>query len=188
VSVPPLRFEEVYAAHADFVWRSALRLGVTEHSVEDVVQEVFLTVYRRLPEFEGRSQVRTWLFGILLHVVRAHRRTLRRKGRFFGLGGAAPIEPEALPLPEHQGPEVLTEQAQAARILRHLLGGLDEDKRALFVMVELEEVSVVDAAEVLGWNLNTAHARLRAARRDFERLAAQVRASLEAREKGGRHG
>ncbi|MGE3634951.1 MAG: RNA polymerase sigma factor, partial [Sandaracinaceae bacterium] len=77
---PSVRLEEIYDACFDFVWRSARRMGVAEAHADDVVQEVFLVAHRRLADFEGRSSVRTWLFGILLRVVSDHRRTLRRKG------------------------------------------------------------------------------------------------------------
>ncbi|MBX3231976.1 MAG: sigma-70 family RNA polymerase sigma factor [Labilithrix sp.] len=167
-----LEFDQVYETHADFVWRSARRLGVVEDAVEDVVQEVFLTVHRRLAQFAGRSQLRTWIFGILLHVVRAHRRTHRRKGRFFH---GEEVGPETLSLPAQEGPEALTERAQAARMLQRLLDGLEQEKREVFVLVELEGFSVAEAAEILGTNVNTTHGRLRAARKEFERLAARVR-------------
>src|SRR5580765_6751726 len=80
-SVEPraLTFAEVYEAHFAFVWRSVRRLGVDDAAVDDVVQETFVIVHRRLQEFEARSSLKTWLFGILLRVVRDHRRTLRRK-------------------------------------------------------------------------------------------------------------
>src|SRR5207237_991026 len=72
-------FAAVYDEHFDFVWRSARRLGVPEASLDDVAQDVFVTVYRRLPEFEGRSQLKTWIFGILRHTISDLRRGQRRK-------------------------------------------------------------------------------------------------------------
>lgn len=169
---PPPAFDAVYEDHADFVWRSARRLGIAPDAIEDVAQEVFLTVHRRLAHFEGRSQLRTWIFGILLHVVRAHRRSHRRKSRFFH---GSEVEPETLTVPAQDGPEGLTERAQAARILQQLLDGLDRDKREIFVLVELESFSVAEAAEVLDLNINTTHGRLRAARKEFEVLASRLR-------------
>src|ERR1700683_1529789 len=77
-SAPP-SFDQVYEEHFDFVWRSAKRLGVHDGAVDDVVQETFLVVQRRLPEFEGRSSPNTWVFGIVLRVARDHRRKVRRK-------------------------------------------------------------------------------------------------------------
>ena len=75
----PYTFAEVYDATFAFVWRSALRLGAPALTVDDVVQETFVIVHRRLGEFEGRSSLKTWLFGILRNVVRAHRRSLLAK-------------------------------------------------------------------------------------------------------------
>jgi RNA polymerase sigma factor (sigma-70 family) len=74
-----VRVEDVYEAHVDFVWRTARRLGVREQYLDDVVQEVFVVVQRRLNEFEGRSEVKTWLFGITRRVARAHFRQNARR-------------------------------------------------------------------------------------------------------------
>src|SRR6185436_2589400 len=73
-----LSFEEIYEEHLAFVWRSLRRLGVREAGLDDAVQEVFLVAYRRLPAFEGRSSLKTWMFGIVLRVARTFRRTAQR--------------------------------------------------------------------------------------------------------------
>ena len=72
-------FARVYQEYFGFVWRNALSLGVRASALDDVTQEVFVIVHRRLGEFEGRSSFRTWLSGIVLNVVRHHRRSLARK-------------------------------------------------------------------------------------------------------------
>ncbi len=164
-----LRLEEIYESCFDFVWRSARRMGVAEASVDDVVQEVFLVAHRRLADFEGRSSIKTWLFSILLRVVSDHRRTLRRKG------GLAPLPP-TLVADEADCPAGKTEQREAVRVLHSLLATLDEDKRAVFVLAELEQLTAPEIADALGVNLNTVYSRLRAARRDFERALERHRA------------
>ena len=63
----------MYAETFPSVWRTARRLGVVESAVDDVVQEVFVTVYRRLDQFEGRCALKTWVFGILMRVVNNYR-------------------------------------------------------------------------------------------------------------------
>ena len=63
-------YEQVYETNFDFVWRNARRLGLSDGVVDDVVQDVFLVVHRRLAEFQARSSIRTWLFGILLKVAK----------------------------------------------------------------------------------------------------------------------
>src|SRR6186713_2887600 len=72
-SSPPA-FAEVYESCAKLVWRNLRRLGVPEAALEDAAQDVFLVVHRRLSEFEGRSTLRTWIFGIVLRVAARHRR------------------------------------------------------------------------------------------------------------------
>src|SRR5215468_7847468 len=72
-------FEELYDAHVEFLWRNARRLGVGEDAVDDVLQQVFLVVHRRLPEVTMTGSEKAWLFGVLLRVVRDHKRSLRRK-------------------------------------------------------------------------------------------------------------
>ncbi len=153
-------FHEIYDTHFDFVWRSARRLGVAESSLEDVVQDSFLTAYRRLDSFEGRSSLRTWLFGILLRTVRDHRRRLRRK----------PSEPlQREPVADvDSNPLEHAARAQAARVVQAVLDGLDEARREVFVMAELEQLSAPEIADALGINVNTVYSRLRAARKAFD--------------------
>lgn len=165
----PPKFEVVYDEWFDFVWRSARRLGVAESSVDDVVQEVFLVVHRRLPDFEGRSSVKTWLFAIVLRVVSDYRRTLRRKGGLSELPDEPIDDRSASPAAE-------AERAQAVRLLHQLLDELDDDKRTVFVLAELEQMSAPEISEIVGCPLNTVYSRLRAAREAFERALSRYRA------------
>lgn len=161
-------FEEIYASCFDFVWRSARRLGVHEGAIDDVVQDVFLVLHRRRADFEGRSSLRTWAFSVLLRVVSEHRRTQRRKSPGHRAADEGePVDPDAL-ADRGSGPHEKAVRAQARSVLSELLDELSDERRAIFVLVELEEMSVVDAAEAVSANVNTAHARLRAAREDFE--------------------
>ena len=164
-------FEAIYDTHFDYAWRSLARLGVPEASLEDAAQDLFVVVHRRLREFEGRSSLRTWLFGIALRVAGDYRRRVHRKG------GLAPLE---IDVPD-RGPSPLdfAEQAQATALLYQLLDELDFDHRAIFVTVELENRSVVEAAESLALNPNTASARLRAARQAFNKAVARLQARQE---------
>src|SRR3954466_4042923 len=73
----PPAFQEVFVSHGRFVWRTLRYLGVAEADLEDVCQEVFLVVHRRLAEFEGRSSVRTWVYGIALRVASDYRKRAR---------------------------------------------------------------------------------------------------------------
>jgi len=163
-------YEEIYREHFDFVWRNVRRLGVPEASADDAVQDVFVVVHRRLAEFEGRSSIRTWLFGILARVARDHRRTQARQ-TIKTVAMAAEAGPEPAPTPAD-----LAVRREAAQILEELLGQIDDEKREIFVLVELEQMSVADVADALSLNVNTTHARLRAARQQFEAAVARFRA------------
>lgn len=162
-------FDAVYDEHASFVWRTARRLGVSESSLDDVFQEIFLVVHRRLPEFEGRSSIRTWLFAITLHVVRRHRRTMQRKPRNLTPDG----EMDAVPESDRQGPHETAAKREAVRVLHELLDQLDDEKREVFVLAELEQVPASEIGAALGINVNTVHSRLRAARQAFEQALAR---------------
>ncbi|WP_437730556.1 RNA polymerase sigma factor [Sorangium sp. So ce1335] len=172
---PPPCFEALYDEHFAFVWRSLRRLGVTDAALDDAVQDVFLVVHRRLAEFEGRSSMKTWLFGIVLRVARTYRRAALRRGP-RGHAAEAPADPEAVAGPETDQPDARTEQAEAVRILHELLDDLDEEKREVFVLAELEQMTAPAIAEVAGINVNTVYSRLRAARHDFEQAVLRHRA------------
>jgi RNA polymerase sigma-70 factor, ECF subfamily len=178
--VPPgttarLSFDEVYEAHFNFVWRSARRLGVYDGAIDDVVQETFLVVHRRLADFEGRSAVKTWLFGILIRVTRDHRRHLRRKAP-HSMRPEAPTDPDALTAGSEHGPHERAAKTEAVEALHAILDELDDDKREAFILAELEQMTAPEMADALGVNLNTVYSRLRAARQEFEQAVARHRA------------
>jgi RNA polymerase sigma-70 factor (ECF subfamily) len=157
---------------ADVVWRGLRRLGVPDASVDDALQDVFVVVHRRLGEFEGRSSLRTWLFGIALGVARNYRRSSRRRAAEGPL--AAEVDDD-LPAPDSRGPEGRAQDAEAVRTLYTLLDQLDEDKRTVLVLADLEEMTAPEIAATLSLNLNTVYARIRAARLAFEQAVARFR-------------
>jgi RNA polymerase sigma-70 factor (ECF subfamily) len=170
----PLVFERVYDEHVDAVWRSVRRLGVPELSADDVVQGIFLVVHRRLRDFEQRSSLRTWIFSIMIRAVAEHRRTLRRKSPHW-LQGGEPADLEHLPDAQGRTPYDAMVEAEAARTIEELLETLDHDKRAVFVLAELEQLTANEIAEATGMTPAQVYSRLRAARNDFERAAARLR-------------
>ncbi|MBX7197046.1 MAG: RNA polymerase sigma factor [Sandaracinaceae bacterium] len=174
--VPP-RFEQVYDEHIDYLWRAARGMGVSPSAVDDVLQDLFLVVHRRLPEFEGRASVRTWLTRILVRVVSEHRRRFRRKE-----SGHDELVEDALDT--HQ-PTPADEAArnQAVALLSEILGTMDEDQRVVFVLAEIEQLPVPEIAASLEVNVNTVYSRLRLARKDYEKHLARLRAKDEWRQR-----
>jgi RNA polymerase sigma-70 factor (ECF subfamily) len=161
-----LVFDEVYAQHVRFVWRTVRSFGVAEAQLEDAVQDVFIVVHRRLAEFAGRARIETWLFAIARRVAGAYRRTAMRKSdRNDAIDDVV--------LAAADDTFAALSRAQAAAAVAAVLDTFDEDKRIVFTLVELEQMSVPDVAELLGINLNTAYSRLRLARRAFEAAVAK---------------
>jgi RNA polymerase sigma-70 factor (ECF subfamily) len=158
-------FDEVYAAHVGFVWRVLRTLGVPAAQIADAVQDVFVVVHRRLPEWQNRAAITTWLFAIARRVAAAHRRRASRSA-------AAPVEPLSDELVDERpgagDPFAEMSRAQAAATVLAILEQLDDDKRVVFALVELEQLSVPEVARMLDLNLNTAYSRLRLARQAFE--------------------
>lgn len=163
--MPSVAFAEVYESNAAFAWRCLRRLGVREADLEDVVQEVFVVVHRKLPSFDGRSTIKTWLFGICLRVSSDYRR--RAHVQREDITDQVPdSEVDA------QQPDTVA-MRQARSILDRILETLDEDKRATFVMFELEQMPMTDVAAAMDCPLQTAYARLYAARRIVEEAVAR---------------
>ncbi|XXX79375.1 RNA polymerase sigma factor [Sorangium sp. So ce134] len=179
----PLDFAEVYDEIFPFVWRTVRRLGVDASAHEDVCQEVFVVVHRRLPEFRGRSSLKTWVFGIVVNVVQTHRRSMRRKSPAHR-GTGEIVDPEQIAGPSNLSPYEAMTRAEAARVAHDLLASLDEEKRVVLLLAELEEMPATEIAQGIGVNINTVYARLRAARQAFSDAVRRHHARI----RGGRHG
>ena len=152
-------FQELYAEHFNFVWRTLRRLGVPEADLPDVAQEVFVVVHRRLPDFEPRARMTTWLFPICLHAARDRRRRahVRREvpREEYDLVDPAPLPGSDL------------ERQQDLALFEAALADMNLDQRAVFVLFELEDLRGEDIAATLGIPLGTVYSRLRLARGAF---------------------
>jgi RNA polymerase sigma-70 factor (ECF subfamily) len=177
VKRPALTFERVYDENVDFVWRTLARLGASPAVVEDIAQEVFMVVHRRLGEFEGRSSIKTWLFGIARRVMHDHRRSARRKNP-PGEDPSEGTDVNALHDTQHL-PDAAAAAAEAARLLYAILDELDDEKREVFILAELEQIPAQEIATALGISVNTVSSRLRLARAEFNASLARRKARDE---------
>ncbi|RYE84485.1 MAG: sigma-70 family RNA polymerase sigma factor [Myxococcales bacterium] len=166
----PADVTAIFRVHADFVWKTLQRLGVPEGDLEDTLQEVFLVVHRRLDTFDGSSQLTTWLYGIARRVAAGHRRKgYRRHERSDDAATDATVA-------AGDSPEQQAATAQAQRQLQAILDAMDMDRRAAFVMFELDGMSCPEIAAVVGVPVGTVYSRIHAARAEFERLVARAQA------------
>jgi len=166
----PLRVDEVYRRHVDFVWACLQRFGVRDRDLDDALQEVFVVVHQRLSSFRGDARMTTWLYSICLRVAYAQRRRghLRRELSVDQVHDT--IDEDGT------SPEDELAVRERRRVLEALLDELDLEKRALLAMFEIDELPCEEIASILGLPLGTVYSRLHAARKAFAKAVARFRA------------
>jgi RNA polymerase sigma-70 factor, ECF subfamily len=170
-----MTLRDIYECHADFVWRTLLRLGVTQEELGDAVQDVFVITHQHLAQFEGRSSLTTWLFTICRSVARERRRKVRHdRERLSDVDVDETIDLRA---------DVVraAEQSQELQLLETIMNGIDVEQRNVFVLFELEKMTGEEISTSLEIPLGTVYSRLKLARQAFR----QALARHEARERFG---
>jgi RNA polymerase sigma-70 factor (ECF subfamily) len=175
-SHPPIRmspavdFDVLYREHAAAVARWAIRLA-PNLDMDDVVQEVFLVAHRRLASLYPGVQPRTWLFGITSRVVRSQ---CRKQKLLRWLRRTSDHAMDALPFAGPSPVEAL-EQRQAVRLAYRALDSLREKHRQAFILFELEGMTVIEVAALLGVKVTTAKVWLHRARLRFVKTLSAYR-------------
>jgi RNA polymerase sigma-70 factor (ECF subfamily) len=177
-------FDDLYEEHFAFVWRSLRRLGVRPALLDDAAQDSFLVAYRRLSDFVSGTSAKAWLFAIARRVASDYRRTERRKGGGLSLVEEARASTAPSPLDDAMSTE-------ASDIVLRFLDGLDEDRRAAFVLSELEQMTAPEIGAALEVNVSTIYSRVRSARQAFTTYVDEHHPDAKAAAnaaKGGGHG
>jgi RNA polymerase sigma-70 factor, ECF subfamily len=172
---PPVdqqRAQAVVKAEFGFVWRSIRRLGVAQDSVDDVAQNVFLVLWRRLPDVVP-GQERSFLFSAVVKAASEYRRKPFRRQEVPGDRGGEDV---ADPSPD---PEQLLQMRRDRAQLDTLLDTLPMEQRTVFVLYELEELTLTSISELLGVPQGTVASRLRLARERMEQGAAGLPSERE---------
>ena len=155
VVTAPTSAAEVFREHGAFVFRLLRRLGVPDADLDDLTQDVFIIVHRSLDRYEERNQIRAWLYRICVREASRLRRSRKPMGT---------VDVDTLVEPAGSSPEDAAQANQARADFDRLLGVLDEERRTVFVLYEVEELSMEEVAKVVGCPLATAYSRLRSAR------------------------
>jgi RNA polymerase sigma-70 factor (ECF subfamily) len=163
------RFQALYLEQFDYVWETFQRLGVPQRDLEDLAQELFVIVYQQLGDYDPARPIRPWLFGIAFRVVSRYRRSGKHAREVLT---EVPEE-----IDESASPFESVVIGEERALVLETLDALDLDRRAVFVMHELDEVPIPEVARVLEIPLNTAYSRLRLARKAFS--AALLRRRLK---------
>jgi RNA polymerase sigma-70 factor (ECF subfamily) len=162
------RFQAVFQAEFAYVCTSLRRLGVGERDLEDVAHDLFVEVWKRFTTYDPARPIKPWLFAFAFRFASDYRRLARHKVEVFVERDAEETAPRA---------DELLAKRDAQRTLLAALESIDVERRAVFIMFELDEVPMQEIAGSLGIPTNTAYSRLRLAREEFQaaahRLAAQ---------------
>jgi RNA polymerase sigma-70 factor (ECF subfamily) len=170
----------IHAAHADFVWATLQRFGVRDADLEDAMQETFVVVHRRLDTWDRTSKITTWLFGVAMRVAAAFRRKAHvRRERATEDVGTLDADPSL-------SPEDLAARREARETLDAILDTLDLERRAVFVMFEIEEMSCDQIANAIGIPTGTVYSRLHKARKEFAAAMERHRSDGDAKEGSAR--
>jgi RNA polymerase sigma-70 factor (ECF subfamily) len=161
-STPEGLFREMYDSHFRLVWRALSRLGVHESDLMDLTQKVFLTAYLKLPHFEGRSLLSTWLWGICRRVASGYRRS-------GSVRYEVATDPASLEISAEQQGAVTSEQDLVRDTVDSILSKLSEPQRVVFTLFEVDELDGREIATLLNISIGTVRSRLRYARKLFRR-------------------
>jgi RNA polymerase sigma-70 factor, ECF subfamily len=169
---PSVNANQERTEHYIMVWRLLRRLGVLDSNADDATQQVFLIATERQAQIEPGKE-RAFLYGTALRVARIFLRRARRP--------LLSIDENAFALDDATAIEELLDRHSARQILDQLLDQMPFDIRAVFVLFEIEELSVGEIAQTLDIPRGTAASRLRRAREDFEARVARLHARLSRR-------
>jgi RNA polymerase sigma-70 factor (ECF subfamily) len=159
-------FRTIFEQEFDYVWSTLRRLGVAERDLEDVVHETFLRIHAKLHECDTTTSLRPWLFAFAFRMASDYRRLARNRMEVIG------VDPEIAE--SGQAPDAEAERRESLALVSRALDALDEHRRAVFVLHELEERPIPEVAAILSIPLNTAYSRLRLAREEFSAAFTRV--------------
>jgi RNA polymerase sigma-70 factor, ECF subfamily len=164
--VDPDDFQALYRQELNYVWDTLRRFGVHPSDLEDLTHEVFVTAFQKRSEFDSTRPLRPWLGGIAFRVAAKTRRGQR----------AREVESDEMDVVDRtRGPEELLLASEDRRILLAALRTLSEDRRAIFILHDVDGSSAPDIAAALRVPLNTVYSRLRLARDQMAREIASLR-------------
>jgi RNA polymerase sigma-70 factor (ECF subfamily) len=167
LAVVPPDFRTLFDEHFSYVWNSLRHFGVRSDDLEDLAHEVFLRVHERIGEYDPARPLRPWLFAFAYRVAAAHRRLARHRVEVIG----AEVDP---PDSGARADEALVDREDGELALK-ALDAIEIDRRAVFVLHELDGVAIPEVAGALGILTSTAYSRLRLARQEFNVAAKRLR-------------
>jgi RNA polymerase sigma-70 factor (ECF subfamily) len=169
------RITVIVRANHDFIWRLLRRLGVSDASADDATQQGFCIAARKIDAI-ARGSERSFLFGTAVRVASDWRRSAQQRER-----PEAAVAERCDPSPS---PEELADKRIARALLDEILAAMPLDLRTVLVLFELEQMTKIEVAELLGVPVGTAASRLRRARAEFKAHVRRRLARVDGTSKG----
>ena len=163
----PPDFRAVFQNESGYVWHTLRRLGVRDADLEDLTHDVLLTVYRKLGDYDPSRPLRPWLFGIALRVASRYRQLARHRREVY--------DSDAEPVDQAPAADVRMEAREQSQLVVEALDLLSIERKAVFVLHDIDECGMPEIARTLEVPLNTAYSRLRLARADFKKAIERLR-------------
>lgn len=160
-----LSLRAIYERELTYVWSTLRRLGVRAADLEDASHEVFVVVQRRLADYDESRALRPWLFGIAYRIASEFRRRTKRQSE---------VELEDVAT-QHSLQDDALGRAQDRALILTALEAVEIDRRAVFILHDIDGTAVPEIAHSLGIPLNTAYSRLRLARAEFAKAVMKLR-------------
>ena len=162
-------FEKIYRAYSGFVYNVALRVVNDAGAAEEVAQDVFLTVYRKLKTFAFKSSFKTWIYRIAVNRAINHAKKRSKEAeRSVAFDDTMERRLAVDPMNEH------IDQAHREKVVSSLLAALNPDQRVCLVLRDLEGLSYEEIADTLETNINTVRSRLKRGRERLLALSKEV--------------
>lgn len=161
-------FRALFTRHRGDVARLVYRMLGGPSDLDDVVQEVFVQVYKSLKDFRGQSKFSTWLHRVTVNVVLMHRRSAKSRPVLTEEAPHDLVADDAQVLPDEDA-----ERRERMRAFQRLLARLADKKRIVFVLHELEGLAPSEIAEIVGAPVLTVRTRLFYARRELEEMLSE---------------
>ncbi len=162
-------FKELFEKHKTFVWNVSYRMTYDFDEAEDIAQEVFIKVWKSISKFRGTSRFSTWVYRITVNSALNTLGKAARNESHFDEGAMAHIDTQRF---MDQNPEANLAQIEAERILAQLLAKLDNERRIVIILREIEGLSYEEIAETTGAPIGTVRSRIARGRKDLEEMGA----------------
>lgn len=162
-------FEEIYKAYFGFVANVSYRIVSTKEEAEEICQEVFMTIYRKLCDFRQKSSLKTWIYRITINsAIKYSQKRSKEKKRTVEYDNNTPLASHEKNIRDK------IDHEEKEKIVQELLNHLNLEQRTCIVLRTMEGLSYKEIADTLKIPINTVRSRIKRARESMLALRKEV--------------